>query len=303
MKLHRYFLVLICAALSQSFALEMFHADQTTLPLEISECTALQSVDLINEYQHKLYSSEQNSDPMQAAKALFFLFTKFQNIKAIDSLGDFYYDDQGEFETGILLYQAGVSINSPHCMFKLARIYLSENKKEDALSLLRQGARLYDNYCLCLLAQKILDQTFPQFNHLDAKKLFEISAQQGFTVAITELAKYYTDKKYGIPHYLLAYMLLSTIKSDNRARQDLAKIADKEVIRLYKNKDFLSLAERYYAGHNTPKNDDLAIGFIKAAYTRKNISTLETRYYITLIRQNKPWEEPSSIDLVLIKIF
>ena len=188
-------------------------------------------------------------------------------------------------------------------MFKLARIYLSENKKEDALSLLRQGARLYDNYCLCLLAQKILDQTFPQFNHLDAKKLFEISAQQGFTVAITELAKYYTDKKYGIPHYLLAYMLLSTIKSDNRARQDLAKIADKEVIRLYKNKDFLSLAERYYAGHNTPKNDDLAIGFIKAAYTRKNISTLEARYYITLIRQNKPWEEPSSIELVLIKIF
>lgn len=273
-----------------SFSLEILKTSPEKLPdnLHFKTSTPLppdQTEELIEFYKKQLYRSD-GSSHLIPAQVLFSLFEKTKSPTAIDILADFYYEQIGDTDLGMALYEHGASFKSTHCLFKLARLKLASGNIDDALLHLQNGVNLFDNYCLCMLAQKILDGTFKDRHHLEAQKYLMISAQQGFTVAITELAKYLTDKKYGQPHYLLAYSLLSTIPNDNRARQQLDKLRDNDIVIAYLNKDFITLAEIFYTGEKAPQNSDLAIAFIKASPL---IPKDKTRR-INMIKQNKPWK-------------
>ncbi len=264
-----YFLITI----TLSFSLEILQSRSAILTSDKP------AEDLIEIYRHDLYQSNKSSHIIPA-QALLALFEQTRNHTAIDILGDFYYEQMGDQDLGAELYQHGASHKSPHCLFKLARHKLASENSDEALDHLLVGARLFDNYCLCMLAQKILDGTFKDRPHAEAKKYLIIAAQQGFTVAITELAKYLTDTKYGQPHYLLAYSLLSTIPDDNRARQQLDRLKDNEVVQAYLHRDYIKLAKFYSTGQKAPLNIDLAISLIQA-------STLSTKDKKDRIRQIK----------------
>ena len=254
-----YFLIII----NSSFSLEILRSTSTIIP---EQSTTSESLDkLVETYKHELYTTKS----IQAAQALFAIAEQTHSHKPVDILADYYYEQQGEIDLGTALYEYGASLKSTHCLFKLARLKLNSGDKMEALNHLLAGARLSDNYCLCLLAQRILDGTFTDRPHTEAKKCLMIAAHQGFTVAITELAKYLTDTKYGQPHYLLAYSLLSTIPDDNRARQHLDKLKDNEVVQAYLNRDYVKLAEFYSTGHNAPKDTDLAIALIRISTLSK----------------------------------
>jgi tetratricopeptide (TPR) repeat protein len=284
--------LIICSLLkiNLSFALEILQTSPEKLPdnLHFRMSTSLspdQTEQLIESYKKQLYRSDESSH-LVPAQALFALFEKTKSPTAIDILADFYYEQIGDTDMGLALYKHGADFKSTHCLFKLARLELASGNNDDALRHLQKGVELFDNYCLCMLAQKILDGTFKDRHHSEAKKCLMISAQQGFTVAITELAKYLTDKKYGQPHYLLAYSLLSAIPDDNRARQQLDILKDNIIIITYLNRDFVTLAEVFYIGKNAPQNSDLAIAFIKAS----SLTPHAKIRLIKLIKQNKPWK-------------
>mgnify|MGYP000913354355 CR=1 FL=1 len=261
-------ITIIYILLSQSliYSMEILKISPSQLPndIQFEEQDSLspeREKELIDQYKKQLYQSESYLVP---AQVLFALFEKTGNYTPLDILADFFYENSNDMELGLALYQQGAKVKSPHCLFKLARIELSSNNTENAFDLLRTGARQFDNYCLCMLAQKILDGTFKE-HHSDAKKYLMISAQQGFAVAISELATYLTDKKYGPPHYITAYSLLLTIPGDNRAQQQLRKLEGNKIVQYYLNHQYLELADVFATGKEAPQNIDLAISCVRAS--------------------------------------
>jgi TPR repeat protein len=257
------FIFYILITINLSFSLEILRSTSTIISEQLTTSESLEK--LVETYKHELYTT----NSIQTAQALFAIAEHTHGHKPVDILADYYYEQQGEINLGTALYEYGASLKSTHCLFKLARLKLNSGDKMDALDHLLVGAWLSDNYCLCLLAQRILDGTFKDRPHTEAKKCLMIAAHQGFTVAITELAKYLTVTKYGQPNYLLAYRLLETISDDNRARQHLDKLKDNEVVQAYLNRDFAKLAEFYSTGHKAPKDIDLAIALIRISTLSK----------------------------------
>lgn len=273
------------------FSLEILETSPENLPdnlyTQITNApTTKQISDLVNHYKLQLYHKDHESSLINA-QSLFAIFTSTKNHTAIDTLADYYYEQMEDSDLGIPLYEHGANYQSPHCLFKLARIELSLGHHENALGHLLSGARLFDNFCLCMLAQKILDGTFKDRPHSEAKKYLMISAHQQFTVAITELAKYLMNPEYGKPHYLLAYRLVSTIPDDNRARQLMDRLKTTEVVTLYINRDFLKLAEIFYIGEKAPQNTDLAIALVKIS----SLSSKQKNRFIEIIKENNPWKQ------------